>query len=790
MENDNNSTYIGIVIARIEHSEIYSVWCPETYIGRHGSITANPKKPVKLGDWVTMNFHKQEANIYFPDPKDKSAPKFHTTNYSVTQEWYKTEVEGVTIRVKFEQELMANQMIINHHLFGKVCNPSNLQFPTGHYHVTIKRIRVKPNMEGDWVLDSIYPVFQQLENEEIQLTGIVMEQNHVQLNSFHVWCKEKEIGNDITITCSNIPLGTWIKMKIEKNEMSQTFLECHNYTIIPPIYETVVVGLKKKFVQLTLECFARKTDLIINHPFVGDIINNRKVFEENGKYSISVGRKFLKYVGNVRKYEWFFKYCKLIQLEHEPAVTSPVASQHQSRFDLQPQLQQMNNHENRARSKSRVRSRSRARGPSIELIGLVVEGVPLFPRQRYVWCEQRHPGNEIIVENMMHSSALKLGQWIKIAVSQQEFKEFFPKETPENGQYPSFVCREYTLVDDVHSTERTGPFLKSVCLNIIVTSENANEKLTPFLGSSNNMSAICNIPGHYKVTITWTKPFDKNSTYRFWKLDKCDRINPASSGDFAVNNQRCRGRSKSQPRESRSQLERQFSSLSLCTNIGRDEVQNRVSSRSKSRSRGILKRANPVSNTEQLISHLSTQNLNDPGHPIPKPRNFLGIANPAPNNPKIVKTALIIRIVPNNRNGKTVFGWLLEDKQECRLFLNDPEENQNLEPGTFINAPFSERDGKWAAFKDVRIIESPPYKTRHNGNGGVDIHLMVGNRNPRDPQHFNHTWLQHYQFGDIIDQNSKLQNHSDLKYHMWIRREWLGDVAQYQWMVVEQTEKP
>ena len=77
-------------------------------------------KPVKLGDWVSMNFYKKEADIYFPEPKQASAPKFRSTNYIVIREWYKTEVDGVTIRVTFEQHLVANQMIIHHHFFGKI----------------------------------------------------------------------------------------------------------------------------------------------------------------------------------------------------------------------------------------------------------------------------------------------------------------------------------------------------------------------------------------------------------------------------------------------------------------------------------------------------------------------------------------------------------------------------------------------------------------------------------------------------------------------------------------------
>ena len=122
------------------------------------------------------------------------------------------------------------------------------------------------------------------------------------------------------------------------------------------------------------------------------------------------------------------------------------------------------------------------------MTGLVVEGVPSSPRQRYVWCKERPAGNELIVENKNY--ALKLGQWIKLHVSQQEFEEFFPSETFENGQYPWLLCNDYTEIDDVYPTERTSSKQKPVSLNMTVTSNDAHEVLTPFLGSSKLVDSL------------------------------------------------------------------------------------------------------------------------------------------------------------------------------------------------------------------------------------------------------------------------------------------------------------
>ena len=61
-------------------------------------------------------------------------------------------------------------------------------------------------------------------------------------------------------------------MTIQKNQMTQVFPECDNYTIISPMHKTDLIGYKRNRVQLTLECFVMKTDMPLFHPFVGEIL--------------------------------------------------------------------------------------------------------------------------------------------------------------------------------------------------------------------------------------------------------------------------------------------------------------------------------------------------------------------------------------------------------------------------------------------------------------------------------------------------------------------------------------
>ncbi|ULT80889.1 hypothetical protein L3Y34_011043 [Caenorhabditis briggsae] len=59
--------------------------------------------------------------------------------------------------------------------------------------------------------------------------------------------------------------------------------------------------------------------------------------------------------------------------------------------------------------------------------------------------------------------------------------------------------------------------------------------------------------------------------------------------------------------------------------------------------------------------------------------------------------------------------------------------------------------------------------------------------NDPDSSH-RYSWIDHQDFGDIIDINDRVQNHENLVYKVWIQRARVDN--NYQWVVVEQINWP
>lgn len=85
-----------------------------------GHIVAPRDENVEPGDWVTVNFTKQEADLYFPSVKSPQTPRFVSRNFHLIPELYETKVEERTVRVSFDYIISVDQWVIEHHFFGNI----------------------------------------------------------------------------------------------------------------------------------------------------------------------------------------------------------------------------------------------------------------------------------------------------------------------------------------------------------------------------------------------------------------------------------------------------------------------------------------------------------------------------------------------------------------------------------------------------------------------------------------------------------------------------------------------
>ncbi|EGT55016.1 hypothetical protein CAEBREN_08187 [Caenorhabditis brenneri] len=353
MEN-GNKTIIGIVVCQNKHTLQCYIWCQETYVGNDGILIPNPKNPVKMGDWVEITFTETEYQAYFSDDKTKKLPKFKAENYVVLPAIYKSTVDGATIRVKLQQALTENQNVIQHHFFGNIYNNVHLNYPSGTWTITIRRVE-PGNRDSVWVLENVETVQEPPSDTKIRVIGIVVSHHN---EYTYVWCKERPVSHDVTIKKpaggSHLPLGTWITFTVEKYIFEKSFpvelpsngfvprYEIEEYDVMEkPIHPTELTGKDSKTVSLKLECFVEKNLKVedIWHPFVGIIINESSKFPVSGIYTITVIRTRPK--ENPPKSIWFLRNRELISAP--PTIVPSQPAREETTLERQLRYMSMDN---------------------------------------------------------------------------------------------------------------------------------------------------------------------------------------------------------------------------------------------------------------------------------------------------------------------------------------------------------------------------------------------------------------------------------------------------------------
>ncbi|EGT52441.1 hypothetical protein CAEBREN_22622 [Caenorhabditis brenneri] len=337
-----------------KHTHQCYIWCKETYVGNDGILIPNPENPVKMGDWVAITFTRTEYQAYFSDDKTKKLPKFEAKSYVVIPEIYKTTVDGATIRVKLQQALTENQNVIDHHFFGNIYNNVHLNYPSGTWTITIRRVE-PGNRDSVWVLENVESVQEPPSDTKIKVIGIVVSHHN---EYTYVWCKERPVSHDVTIKKpaggSHLPLGTWIMFTVEKYIFEKSFpvelpsngfvprYEIEEYDVMEkPIHPTELTGKDLKTVSLKLEVFIEKNVIVENiwNPFIGLIINESYKFPVSGKYAITVIRA--KPNGYRPKSIWFLRNRELVL--QSPTTEPPQPVRPETTLERQLRYMSMDN---------------------------------------------------------------------------------------------------------------------------------------------------------------------------------------------------------------------------------------------------------------------------------------------------------------------------------------------------------------------------------------------------------------------------------------------------------------
>ncbi|PIC41048.1 hypothetical protein B9Z55_008594 [Caenorhabditis nigoni] len=293
MDTNISMDVYGIVVGIKIPDRQYFVWCKESK--SDFLLQMDQRKPIELGTWVNMRFNGSEFQN----------PNFKVNNYVVVTPIYKTEVDGNTVRLQLEHYLNSNLKELDHWFFGKIYNNRNKEFPSDVYYLTIKKIR---NASGDiWVMENV----EATEPKQPEIPGIIgiVSWSGKNNNKHFVWCKERKADHDVVIFSdnSNIKVGTWLKLDLSLDQLSQEYLPCPNFTVIPyTIHPTFPSENDKLCLKLELDVLEGSRN--ISHPFVGEIINKFASFDKSGRYTITIMRnKIGSQVG------WFLKEKKLKQ---------------------------------------------------------------------------------------------------------------------------------------------------------------------------------------------------------------------------------------------------------------------------------------------------------------------------------------------------------------------------------------------------------------------------------------------------------------------------------------------
>lgn len=314
---DDTETIIANVIWKSDVSLNCLVRCDENV----GILIPNPENPVKIGDFVSIEFSKEDYDKYFSGNQTNIFPNFEGRHYKVLPEIYRTTAE-----------LVENQGVIEHDFFGIIHNQKNLRLTTGTGIIKIKRN--ESNNGEQWELESIESV----QEKYTKIVGIVVSHH---MGTTYVWCKERPVGFDVTLKNSSddlLPVGTWISFSVENDVFKEAFsavspsgnvprYEIENFVILDdPIYETCLTGKNLTTINLKLECGINESSSIhdIFHPFVGLIINERFTFEISGIYTITIIRA--KKANDTPKSVWILRSRELTSVDEPAHKAAPQRS--------------------------------------------------------------------------------------------------------------------------------------------------------------------------------------------------------------------------------------------------------------------------------------------------------------------------------------------------------------------------------------------------------------------------------------------------------------------------------
>ncbi|CAO4368346.1 unnamed protein product [Caenorhabditis nigoni] len=732
METNALTDVYGIVISEIIPNYQYYVWSKESKSDI--LLQMDRRKPVKLGTWVNMRFNGSEYQN----------PNFKVNNYEIVNPIYKTEVDGYTVRVKFEQYLNSNLKELDHWFFGKIYNNRNKEFASGIYYLTIKKVRGGSGYI--WVIENV-DATEPKQPENSGNIGIVYGKGKSANNKYIVWCKERNAEYDVVIFSENpnVKIGTWLKLDLSPDQLSLPYLECPNFTVFQhPIYPTFLSENDK--LCLTLELDIPEGSRNITHPFVGEIINNHGPFDRSGKYQIIIMRvKIGPQVG------WYLKektllgplhYSPTNQLQRnlltdkhlQQALTflgigvhfklqEPLA--HDDRYrdlgmrHLLVQQFQDNDHPREQEMRStyavfqtsarqtipRQRSSSTPRNEGNPIRPILRQQTSLRPRSRsrvrfqspnvkitgivvaqstkyfHVWCRERLPGLDIAI---LKPAALSVTDWIQFSIARDELETSFKTD-------PTFQITEFQQISSKFQTDLSANG-KSVVMKFdmkIKQNSRIEDINHDVMGLIINEKFEFQQSGMYSFTIYRSKK--ENEPRSVWHLENREFVPPTP-----------------------------------------------------------MSRSSPLSSAAEESD---------------------------------AKIAIIMNI-SNFEHDETINVWIFDLKQQGTLKLMKATEKLNLKAGDMIEAVFSNINETWFSPGPITKVENL-YTTRprNNNNNQVDILVDGKSLNDPDPSHY-HFWIEHGDFGDILDINDRVQNHINAFYQVWIQRAQVGNT--YQWVVMEQ----
>ncbi|PIC16659.1 hypothetical protein B9Z55_023192 [Caenorhabditis nigoni] len=760
MDTDTLMDVYGIVVGKKVPNCQYYVWCKESESDLF--LQMDRTKPVKLGTWVNMRFRRSEYQN----------PNFLIHDYVVVTPIYKTEVEGNTVRLQLEQYLNSNLKELDNWFFGKIHNNRNKEFPTGFYYLTIKKIRKE---SGDiWVMENV-DASEPKKTTISGIIGIVSGSGKKAENQYFVWCKERKADYDVVIFSENpnIKIGTWLKLDLSLDQLSQPYLECSNFTVIQyPIHPTFLS--ENSQLCLNLEIWVPEGSQNVSHPFVGEIINIIEPFGQSGRYSITAMRnKIGSQIG------WFLKAKKL----------------------------------------SRVRFQS----ANVEITGIVVaQDANVF----YVWCRERLPGLDIAIPK---SASLSLTDWIQFSISREELDHSFPSD-------PKFQIREFRRITAQFQTDLSVSG-KSVTVKInmeIARNPRIENIHHDFMGLIINERFEFQQSGMYSIIIHRAKKGENPRSVWYIQNAELQSSNVEITGIVVAQDPKnfyvwCReripGLDIAIPKPASLSLTDwiQFSvSQDLMENFFKSDQAFQIEAFRRIPSilpTGLSKNGKSVTikfdmeiernlrvedihhdvmgliinekfefqqsgrysitiyrakKEENPRSVWYIQNV-EMAPPTPKPRS----SPISPSAEERYFTAMIMNI-SNFEHNETINVWIFDLKQQGTLKLNVATEKLNLNAGDMFEAVFSNINETWFSTGPVTKMENSYTRRPNNNSNQVEILVDGKSLNDADSSH-RCSWIDHGDFGDILDINDLVQNHENLVYKVWIQRALVNN--NYQWIV-------